>query len=121
VSSPASVPVRVQLITFSGCPNAPAARSLIERAFADAGIVASIEEVDALSPDTPAALREWGSPTILLNGQDVGGERGPTGSSCRLYPDDNGQIQGVPSRAAFSAALTRSLKGRGSVSPVARC
>ena len=110
MSNPASVPVRIQLITFSGCPNASAARSLIERTVADAGIVAAIEEIDTSAPDTLAPLREWGSPTILLNGEDVGGEREPAGPSCRLYRSDDGQVCGVPSRALLSAALHRALK-----------
>ncbi len=77
---------------------------------ADAGIVAAIEEVDTSAPDTPAALSNWGSPTILLNGEDVGGEREPTGPSCRLYRGDDGRVHGVPSRTLLSAALNRALK-----------
>jgi hypothetical protein len=110
VSNPTSAPLRIQLVTFSGCPNASAARALIESAVADAGIVAAIEEVDTLAPDTPAPLREWGSPTILLNGADVGGEREPTGPCCRLYRDDDGRVHAVPSRALLSAALNHALE-----------
>ena len=110
IPRPGNVPVHVQFITFSGCPNASAARSLIERAIADAGIVAAIEEVDTLLPDTPAPLREWGSPTILLNGEDVGGKREPTGPGCRLYRDDDGRIQGVPPQGLLLAALQRAIK-----------
>lgn len=110
MSNPVSVPLRIQLITFSGCPNATAARSLLERVVADLGIAAAIEEVDTLSPDTPAPLREWGSPTILLNGVDVGGEKEPTGPSCRLYRGEGGRTQGVPPRELLSAALQRATK-----------
>jgi len=110
MSNPVSAPLRIQLITFSGCPNASAARALIERTVADAGIVAAIEEVDTSSPDTPAGLREWGSPTILLNGEDVGGEREPAGPSCRLYRDDDERVHGVPSKTLLSAALNHALE-----------
>ena len=109
MSSPDRVPVRVQLITFSGCPSASPTRSLLGRVIADAGIVAIIEEVDTLSPDAPASLREWGSPTILLNGEDVGGERKPTGPSCRLYRGEDGRTYGVPSMSILSAALKRAI------------
>lgn len=108
--NPASVPVRIQVITFPGCPNASAARSLVERAVADSGIVAAIEVIDTSAPDAPASLREWGSPTILVNGEDVGGERESTGPSCRLYRDDDGRMHGVPSSTLLSAALKRALK-----------
>ena len=110
MSNRTSAPVRIQLITFSGCPNASAARSLIERTVAAAGILASIEEVDTLAPDTPASLREWGSPTILLNGEDVGGELEPTGPSCRLYLGDDGRMHGVPSGRLLSVALHHALQ-----------
>lgn len=106
---PASVPVRIQLITFSGCPNASAARFLIERTVADHGIVAAIEVIDTSAPDAPASLREWGSPTILVNGEDVGGEQEPTGPSCRLYRGDDGRALGVPSSDRLSAALHRAI------------
>lgn len=109
MSNPTSVPLRIQLITFSGCPNASAARSLIERTVADAGILGAFEEIDTFAPETPAALREWGSPTILVNGKDVGGEREPTGPSCRLYRGDDGRAYGVPSMNLLLAALNRAL------------
>ena len=110
MSNPTSAPLRIQLITFSGCPNASATRALLERTVADVGIAAAIEEVDTSAPDTPAGLREWGSPTILLNGEDVGGEREPTGPSCRLYRDDDGRVHGVPSRTLLAAALNHALE-----------
>ena len=109
MSSPANVSVRIQLITFPGCPNTSAARALIERAVADAGVVAAIEEIDTTAPDTPVLLREWGSPTILLNGEDVGGEKGPTGPGCRLYRDESGRMQRLPAPAILSAALRRAI------------
>lgn len=43
------------------------------------------EDVDILDPETPDELRNWGSPTILINGRDVtGGTRG-NNVGCRVY------------------------------------
>ena len=88
--------MKVQLITFAGCPNASAAREALRRVLAAAGIVDRIEEVDTSDPDTPESLRSWGSPTVLIDGLDVGGQSTPSGPGCRLYSDDRGDVQGVP-------------------------
>ena len=100
--------LHIQLTTFPGCPNASAARTALERALAEAEVTGQIEEIDTSAPDTPASLRDWGSPTILVNGEDVGGE--PTGQSCRLYRDDAGPLQGTPPQALLTTALQRAIR-----------
>ncbi len=87
--------MKVQLLSFPGCPNADAARQALRRALAAAELPPGIEEVDVTAPGTPAELRDWGSPTILVDGRDVAGS-GPTGPSCRLYDDAKGGTRGVP-------------------------
>lgn len=104
--------VRIQLITFPGCPNATAARAALDQALAAAGIADRIEEVNTSSPETPESLRGWGSPTILLNGEDVGGQAAPTGPSCRLYSDEHGKVHGAPPASLLTAAVLRAIKGR---------
>jgi hypothetical protein len=47
-------------------------------------------EHDASTPDAPARIRDLGSPTILVNGQDVSGAAPATGPSCRFYPGHRG-------------------------------
>ena len=106
------VDLRIQLITFAGCPNAAAARAMIERTLSEAGIAARIEEVDTSAPGAPASLDEWGSPTILVNGIDVGGEAEPSGPSCRLYRDANGGTRGVPPDELLMSALKRAIGRR---------
>ena len=85
----------VQLLSFPGCPNADAAREALRRALVAAGLPPWIEEVDVTAPGTPAERRDWGSPTILVDGRDVAGS-GPTGPSCRLYDDAKEGTRGVP-------------------------
>lgn len=76
--------MKVQLLSFPGCPNVSAARQALRRCLAAAGLPQDFEEVDVTAPQTPAHLRRWGSPTILVNGADVAGEL-PAGVCCRLY------------------------------------
>ena len=99
--------MKVQLLTFPGCPNAHAARGTLRSVLASSGIVSPIEEVDTTVPDTPGPLRGWGSPTVLIDGKDVGGQEAPTGTSCRLYRDEDGRLRGGPSETLLRNALGR--------------
>ena len=101
--------MKIQLITFPGCPNAKAARATLERVLARAGVADRIEEVDATALETAEELRGWGSPTVLVEGRDVGGQAEPTGPGCRLYRDDDGKVQGSPPEALLSAAIRRGV------------
>jgi len=99
--------MKIQLLTFPGCPNASAARETLRTALVSAGMDANVEEIDLTSRETPEQLRGWGSPTVLIDGIDIAGEQTPSGTSCRLYRDVDGRLRGVPSQALVLAALRR--------------
>lgn len=96
--------MKIQLLSFPGCPNADAAREALRRALAAAGLPDSFEEVDVTSPGTPEQLRDWGSPTILVDSRDVAGAE-PTGPSCRLYDGAADGRRGVPADGLIRKAL----------------
>ena len=100
--------MRVQLLTFPGCPNASATRELLQRVIAAANAEVEVQEVNTAAPDTPEKLRGWGSPTILIDGVDIEGQEAPAGSSCRLYRDPSGYLRGVPAESTLKAAVERS-------------
>lgn len=102
-----STGVRIQLLTFQGCPLAAAARVELEAALAICGLE-KYEEIDVLGPETPDELRGWGSPTILLNGVDISGEPKGDCVSCRVYPGP----KGVPDRREIAAGIKRQTAGR---------
>ena len=81
--------MEVQFLVFSGCPLADPARDNLKKALAECG-KSDFEEIDTLGPASPEELRDWGSPTILVNGLDVTGL--PKGNSvgCRVYPFPGG-------------------------------
>ncbi len=79
--------IRVQFLAFDGCPLAVTARQALEQALAQCEIE-DYEEVDILHPDVSDELREWGSPTILINGADVSGRPKGDGIGCRIYPGE---------------------------------
>jgi len=104
---------RVELVTDKDCPNAEAAREQLRRALEDAGLPLEWEEWDRESPEAPAHVRQYGSPTILVGGHDVAGEGTQSAAkSCRVYQTGEG-VRGVPSVEMIVAALQYATgKGR---------
>ena len=92
--------MKIQLLYFEGCPNVEYARGALQSAMAAERIDQPIDEVDVESPDTPAALRGWGSPTILIDGLDVTGAARSTASACRLYAHGAPSIDEIRARLA---------------------
>jgi hypothetical protein len=91
---------RIQLLTFTGCPLASAAKTELEAALNRLGLN-DYEEIDLNAHNTPDALRGWGSPTILIDGVDVTGQPKGDQLSCRVYATP----EKVPDRAAIAAAI----------------
>lgn len=92
---------RIELIFDPTCPNVDHARSAIRAALAAIGAPIVWREWNCTDESTPAALRRLGSPSVLVNGQDVGCGGGSMAqadaNSCRIYRDDCGCICGAPS------------------------
>lgn len=99
--------MRVELLYFSGCPHVPAARAQLTRAFAEVHAQAAWREIDVLAADTPAGLRGYGSPTVLIDGVDVTGEPPEVAASCRLYPGSD--VPGAPPLRLLVSALRAAL------------
>jgi hypothetical protein len=95
--------MKLQLLYFEGCPNIELARSSAKSVLCDFPM-ADFEELDVTDASTPDALRGWGSPTLLVNGQCVTGAE-PTGSCCRLYDEHHPESRGVPSADVIRRAL----------------
>jgi len=92
--------VRVDLVYDLTCPNVEEARAAIRTALTAVGLPPIWQEWLRVDPDTPAALRQLGSPSVLVNGRDVGGDEGhlahADAHSCRLYVDESGCLAGAP-------------------------
>ena len=101
--------MKIQLLHFSGCPNVVAARTALREALAAEELVAAIEEIDVEHPGAPEWARGWGSPTILIDGQDVTGEQRSTSlaaSSCRLYAGGAPSIESIRARLASARSVS---------------
>jgi mercuric ion transport protein len=105
--------LRIDLIYDQTCPNVDRARSMIRRALFEIGAPQTWIEWDRDDEKTPLAFRRFGSPTVLVNGRDVGCEEnddaGGDGNSCRVYTDDCGCFCGAPS-AELIVAIIRGVQ-----------
>ncbi len=76
----------IQFLSFDGCPLADAAQTALQHALSRCGLTDEhYESINILDPSAPEGLARWGSPTILVNGQDVSGHGQGDGVGCRLY------------------------------------
>jgi mercuric ion transport protein len=101
--------MKVQFLYFEGCPHVAEARQVLRAALAACALPeAAVDELDVEASTTSAELRDWGSPTILVNGADVAGEAAPSGRSCRLYV--GGERAGVPPRALIERRLREAIE-----------
>jgi hypothetical protein len=94
---------KVDLLYFPSCPNIPAAREQLTRAFAALDLPAKWTEVDVSAEDAAEQVRGYGSPTILVDGKDVMGEPPSDGSTCRVYVASD--LRGAPPLDVLVAAL----------------
>ncbi|TDY02842.1 hypothetical protein [Thiohalophilus thiocyanatoxydans] len=110
----------IELVYEKTCPNIAGAREQLLRAFGEAGLTPRWREWEITDPAAPGHVHGYGSPTILVDGQDVSGA-GVSGDDlcCRLYSQgETGRQQGVPAQADIVNAL-RSRASTSSTFPAA--
>jgi len=104
---------RAELIYDADCPNVAAARSLLIKAFTQTGVSARWREWKRNAPDCPEYARSYGSPTIMVDGQDVAGAAPVAGTgACRVYADGEGKLSRTPPLDAVCSALLSASPGK---------
>ncbi len=90
---------RIELVYFDGCPNASRARDNLREAVEASGQDVTWSEWDLMEESTPADYRRFGSPTVLVDGEDVTGENvGTQAMACRA--------DGAPSVVTITARIS---------------
>ena len=98
---------RVILLYDEDCPNVAATRSNLTKALVQAGQDAKWVEMNRTADDTPKRFHGFGSPTVLVDGDDVAGVvPGDGAPCCRTYHDGEGFLR-APSVAMIVSALKR--------------
>jgi hypothetical protein len=95
------IAMRIEVLGFEGCPNAPQTKANVEKAVALLGVDASVAYVDQMKLPVNDRRRGWASPTVLVNGRDLFGMAAPSGAAmgCRIYAG------GAPSEGEIANAL----------------
>ena len=92
--------MKIQLLHFQGCPNVEAARAAVREAMLAEKVDVVLEEIDVEDPAAPSWARGWGSPTILVDGQDVAGQQRSEASACRLFAGGAPAVETIRARVA---------------------
>ena len=100
--------MKIELIFEKTCPNIDAAREQLNKALSQAGLKPEWQEWEVSDPNVPGYALIYGSPTILVDEQDVSGlAPGDCKENCRIYDGDSGGMSGVPPLERIVNALTK--------------
>jgi glutaredoxin len=99
----------IRIMTFEGCPNCDATRSLVEKTVRELHLQADVESIQVRNENEAQRYGFLGSPTVQVDGQDIEtGRRKETASfSCRVYRTPDG-VTGVPPKDLLLGALRKS-------------
>jgi len=99
----------IELVYDRDCPNVERARAMIKAALGDVGADTAWAEWDREDAATPTDRRRYGSPSVLVNGKDVGSDENESiqseANSCRVYVDECGCLRGAPSAELIANAI----------------
>lgn len=96
--------VSIELIYEKFCPNVEQAREVLRRACTACGVMPVWQEWESSDNSAPGYVRQYGSPSILVNGRDVAAAANNDCSCCRIYPE-NAEFKGCPSFESVVSAL----------------
>ncbi len=105
--------MRIQFLYWEDCPSHEPALERLKQVMAEENIDEEIESVDVETEEQAQTLRFSGSPTILIDGEDI--DPPPIDAyaalTCRVYQWADGRISPLPSsdmiRRALRAAQTK--------------
>jgi hypothetical protein len=104
--------VRIEVLTFEGCPNAEDTREFVRQAVRLEAADATIEFIVVNTPDEAQQIRFSGSPSVRVDGEDVepsANSKGAYGLMCRMY-EFGSKFSGAPSIAMIRAAIRRGIR-----------
>lgn len=103
----------VELIYDLTCPNVKATRENLLKAFTKVSLPAKWQEWDRNDPSSPPHIQQYGSPTILVDGQDIADEDPTLNNCCRIYHDQStNTLSPIPTVTTISEKLQKSNMGK---------
>jgi glutaredoxin len=101
--------MRIEILTFEGCPHANATRELVRRAVHLEAVDAAVEFVEVSTFEIARRMRFLGSPSVRIDGEDVerpADDPSAYGLMCRTYRCATGVAQ-TPSIEIIRMAIRR--------------
>jgi len=99
--------MRIQFLYWEDCPSHEPALERLRQVMAEENIDEAIESIDVETEEQAQAMRFVGSPTILVDGEDI--DPPPNDAfaalTCRVYHWDDGRFSPLPSPDMIRRAL----------------
>ena len=101
----------VQFLYYEDCPSHEEALARLREVMQEEGVELRVEIIKVETEEQAQELRFIGSPTILVDGQDIVSPDPGTrfGLACRAYTLEDGRISPLPSRDMLRKALRSAL------------
>lgn len=104
--------MKIQFLFWEECPSHPDAWRRLHEVLDQLGVQAEIERIEITSEDDAQRWHFPGSPTILINGQDIDPQpQSDARLTCRLYIHEDGRPSPLPSYAAIRRAIEAARAG----------
>jgi hypothetical protein len=107
--------LKIELLYFEGCPGSTKVLGILERVISEEGLAV---EISPLTPGPEGWSGFPGSPTILVDGEDLfpAERHDARAATCRIYATPEGPKSHPTAAMVREALVKRSLEGQ----PVAR-
>jgi len=114
--TPLSLKLHIELVYDPGCPNVDLARDILSEVCRNADVPAVWTEWNSEDPECPPHAINLGSPTVLVNGEDVAPGPHPwtarepdAGPRCRVYRDGDSIVR-APPKGRVQAAVDKAMQ-----------
>ena len=106
--------MEITFLYYEDCPSHDQALARLEQAIAEEGIAATVEVIKVETEELAQQLRFTGSPTILVNGEDIVPLPPQTdyNLTCRAYILEDGRISSLPSLEMIRRPLRNAVERR---------
>ena len=98
----------VEFVYEKGCPNIKPTRQVLLQAFSKINVRPHWQEWEVNDSSSPEYVRQYGSPTILVDGLDVDESKNSNNANqCRLYTQTDNVFSGVPPLEKIISAIQK--------------
>ena len=92
--------IKIEIQHFRGCPNSPEMIHRVKEAIKGSEEKIEYNEVLVESNELAGKLKFRGSPTVLINGEDIEGREEPESAAlnCRVYKNDLPSVEEIKNK-----------------------